>query len=528
MNARTILRNVGSNSIGYVVNVAVGLFLSPFINESLGYAVVGVWSLVVCFVGYYGLLDIGIRSAVGHYVATYHARRDVAQVNRTLSTAMAMMCVVGAIAALVTIAAAFWLPDWYAAIRAARHSTEANPLEVFRDPATLRVVILLMGFGFAVNFPMVIYSTVIYSVQRIVLQNVIAIGQLLLRAALTWYALRAGYGIVGLAIVVVGTNAAGWIATIVGARRVLPELEIARRHVQRESARELLAYGGYNVLVNVGDTVLLYTSGFIIGFALRDETAITYYAVPASQLIPYFMSIVQAVTWSLTPVFTSHWATGRIDDVRGLLDVGSRSVVLLASLVAGGLWLLGADFLRVWQGPKFYGGENASYFAASVTSLAILTGATLLRATQNCGRQALFAMREVRYLGLLTLAEAAANVVLSVVLVWRWGLPGVALATLLPVLVTQGFVLPRHLLRELDANAPRFAWSLLRASVPVIATMALVDWGIRRFGGATLVVTSWPTFLARGAALAVPALLVGLLLGTSTVERRAIVARLRA
>lgn len=522
MNARTILRNVGSNSLGYVVNVAVGLFLSPLIIHSLNQAVAGVWTLVVSFVGYYGVLDVGIRSAVSHYVATYHARRDQAQVNRTLSTAMAMLAAVALLAALVTVAAAFWLPDWYARYRALSHATGKNPLDVFRDPATLRLVIVVMGLGFAVNLPMVIYGVVIYSAQHLVLQNAIGIGQQIVRAAATWFVLRAGYGIVGLALVVVGTTALGWIATIVGAHRVLPGLQIAPRHVTRSSARELLSYGGYNVLVNVGDTVLLYTSGFIIVGALGDETAVTYYSVPANQLIPYFMSIVQSVTWSFTPVFTGRWATGMIDEVRRLLDVGSRGVVVLASLIAGGLWFLGGDFVRIWQGPDFSSGEHSAWFGPSLTCLAILTGATLLRAAQNCGRQALFAMREVRYLGLLTLVEAVANVALSVALVSRFGLPGVALGTLIPVLVTQGFILPRHLLRELDADAPRFAWSLLRACVPVVATMALVDWLLGRFAGAALAVHSWPTFLARGTALAVPALVVGLFAATSRDERRAI------
>jgi len=527
MTTRTILKNVGSNSLGYVVNVAVGLFLSPLIIRSLGVSVAGVWTLVVSFVGYYGVLDVGIRSAVSHYVATYHARRDQAQVNRTLSTAMAMLAAIALVAVLVTVAAAFWLPDWYAQVRALRHATDANPLDVFRDPAKLRLVILVMGLGFAVNLPMVIYGTVIYSAQHLVLQNAIVIGQQLLRAVLTWLVLRQGQGIVGLALVVVGTNALGWLATIVGAYAVLPGLSLAPRHSNRASARELLAYGGFNVLVNVGDTVLLYTSGFVIASTLGDENAVTYYAVPASQLIPYFMSIVQSVTWSFTPYFTGRWATGMVDDVRRLLDIGSRGVVLLASLIAGGLWFLGADFIRIWQPPDFVSGEHSGWFAPSITCLAILTGATLLRAAQSCGRQALFAMREVRYLGLLTLVEAAANVVLSVVLARRFGLPGVALGTLIPVLVTQGFVLPRHLLRELEADAKRFAWSLLRASIPVVATMALVDAAIGRFAGVALAVHSWPSFLLRGTLLAVPALVVGLFAATSGGERRDLLRRLR-
>jgi O-antigen/teichoic acid export membrane protein len=521
MTTRTILKNVGSNSLGYVVNVAVGLSLSKFIRDSLGNAGQGIWTLVVSFVGYYGLLDVGIRSAVGHYVATYHARRDTDQVNRTLGSALAMMLVVATVAAAITVAAAFWLPTWFARLNELRLAHGESPIDLtgaLDDPATLRAVVLVMGFGFALNFPMVLYSTVIYSLQRIGLQNAIGIGQILLRAALTVWVLRAGHGIVGLAAVVVATNLLGWIASIVVAYRVLPRLSISLRHANRASARELLGYGGFNVLVNVGDTVLLYTSGFVIVGALRDPVAVTYFSLPANQLVPYFMSIVQAVTWSFTPYFTARWATGAVGDVRRLLETGSRGVAAFASLVAGGLWFLGRDFMKVWQGESFFGHGFEPYFAQSVTCLAILTGATLLRASQSCGRQALFAMREVRYLGLLTLCEAVVNVALSVLLVRRYGLPGIAVATLIPVVVTQGFIQPRHLLRELECDGRRFAFDLLRASLPIVAAMALTD----ALLGARLDAHSWPTLIARGAVITLPALVVGLFCSTSQEERRAI------
>jgi O-antigen/teichoic acid export membrane protein len=419
------------------------------------------------------------------------------------------------------------MPTWFAHLNELRRASGEPPIDLtgaLENPETLRAVVLVMGFGFALNFPMVLYSTVIYSLQRIGLQNAIGIGQILLRATLTVWALRAGHGILGLAAVVVATNLLGWIAAVVVSYRVMPGLSISLRHANRGSARELLAYGGFNVLVNVGDTVLLYTSGFVIVAALRDPVAVTYFSLPANQLIPYFMQIVQAITWSFTPVFTARWATGMVEDVRRLLENGSRGVAAFASLIAGGLWFLGRDFMRVWQGESFWGRGFEPYFAQSVTCLAILTGATLLRASQSCGRQALFAMREVRYLGLLTLCEAAVNVVLSILFVRRFGLPGIAVATLIPVVVTQGFVQPRHLLRELDCDWRRFLFDLLRASLPIVATMALVDTLL----GAHLAAVTWPTFLARGAVISLPALVVGLFCTTSRDERRAIARFLRA
>jgi len=515
MSTRTILKNVGSNSLGYVVNVAVAFKLTPYVEDSLKGAGYGLWTLIVCFVGYYGLLDVGVRSAVGHYVATYHAQRDDERVNRTLSTAMALMLVVALVAGAVTYFAGVHLPEWYRYVNELKAAAGEKPLDLsaaVADPDALRTVVWIMGAAFALSFPLALYGTVLYSVQQLAVQNAIGVGQVLLRGGLTWWALSRGHGLLGLACVAVVSNVAGWIATVVCAYRVLPALSISFARVSRVAVRELFSYGGYNVLVNVGDTVLLYTSGIVIMAELHDSIAVTHYVVPATTLIPYFMQLVQAITWSFTPHFTGRWAVGQIDDVRRLLLSGTRGVTLLAALIGSGLLFLGDEFLSIWMKPDFVGRPS---FPASCTVLAILAVATLIRASQSTGRQALFAMREVRWLGFLVLAEAIANVVLSVVLVRRLGIVGVAWATLIPVAITQGIVQPRHLLRELGLDWKRFAFDVLRAALPVVLVMGAVD----RVVAASLPVHSLATFLLRGVVVATPAALVGLFCATTTVER---------
>jgi O-antigen/teichoic acid export membrane protein len=522
-NRGSVLRNVGSNAVGYAVNVVVAYLLTPYVQVKLGRDGAGVWTLVVSFVGYYGLLDVGIRSAVGHFVATYHSRRESEHVNRTLSTAMALMLAVASLAAAIT-----WLvgdagPDLCRWMNRLREERGEAPLELagaFADPEQLRQVIWVMGAGFALSFPMALYGTVIYSVQRIGIQNLIGISQLLLRAGLTVWALDSGHGLLGLACVATGCNLLGWIASIIAAYRVLPTLSISFARVRRAAAKELFGYGGFNVLVNVGDTVLLYTSAFVIAGALHDTGAANFYAVPATNLIPYLMQLVQSVTWSLTPHFTGKWAVGQIDDVRKLLRKATRWVTLLAALIAGGLVFMGGDFMGQWMPREFVEDPR---FKESVQVLFVLAIATLIRCSQSAGRQALFAMREVRYLGFLVLIEAVLNVALSVALVRDHGIVGVAVATLIPVALMQGIVQPRHLLRELEIGASSFAFDVLRAALPVLAIMGGIDWLL----GERLEVRSMAGFLLRGLVVAIPAALAGLWCATTPEERAALRRRLR-
>jgi O-antigen/teichoic acid export membrane protein len=522
MTARKILNSVGSNSLGYAVYVVANLLVSPIIVRSLGDNMYGAWGVVVSLIGYYGVFDVGIRSAVGHFVATYHARRDLDAVNRTLSTAMVLLTGVALLAAGVTLVGAHQLPSWYERVRDVLANTTLvdpdNKLAQAREPEALRTAIYVLGFGFALSFPMAIYGTVIYAVHRLGLQNAIAIPQTVLRVAFTVWVLTRGWGVVGLAVVIVATNALGWIASVVVAHRVLPGLSIALRHFAARSVRELYSYGGFNVLVNVGDTVLLYTSSIVIGTALGTK-AVTWYGIGAL-LIPQYMGLIQAVTWSITPYFTACWATGNFAEVRRVLAASTRGVLALGAWVCGGLIFLGSGFLGVWQDPKYVSGE---LFPSSATILSILAVATLFRCAQSCGRQALFAMREVRYLGGLVLVEAALNVGLSLWFVRRFGLVGVAFATLLPVVFTQGVIQPLHLLRELEMDVGRYFLDFLRAIVPILLTMGAVHYAL----GGRLAITSWPTFLAHALVIATPALVVGLLAATTPDERRRLLRHFR-
>src|SRR5687767_2800145 len=169
---RTIVRHVGANSLGYVVNVVVGIKLTPFVLERLGNSSWGLWTLIVSLVGYYGLFDAGIRSAVGHYVSTYHARKDQALVNRAMSTAMALLLCVAAVALGATWLAAETIPDWLRMLDELRLA-QGQEAAVAPDAvlsaqalAELESVVWIMGSGFALGLPMALFGTAVYSAHR--------------------------------------------------------------------------------------------------------------------------------------------------------------------------------------------------------------------------------------------------------------------------------------------------------------------------------------------------------------------------
>jgi hypothetical protein len=55
------VNNVASSWGGLAVNIAVGFFLSPFIEHNLGDRASSLWILIFSMTGYYGIFDSGIR-----------------------------------------------------------------------------------------------------------------------------------------------------------------------------------------------------------------------------------------------------------------------------------------------------------------------------------------------------------------------------------------------------------------------------------------------------------------------------------
>ena len=82
--APSILRSTVANWAAFAVAAVVSFLLSPFIVHRLGNSAYGTWVLLGSFVGYLGLLDLGVRGAVTRFVANQYAAGDHAAASTTV------------------------------------------------------------------------------------------------------------------------------------------------------------------------------------------------------------------------------------------------------------------------------------------------------------------------------------------------------------------------------------------------------------------------------------------------------------
>jgi len=501
MGKKRFARNIFSTTSAYFVNVVAALLLSPFIVHSLGDALYGLWTLVVSLTGSFGLLDLGVRSAVGQYVTRYYAQDDTENLNKTVNTAIALLAGVAFLIVAATIVLAVLLPRW------------VDPGDA--DVLSAQWALIITGVGIALSFPMAVAPTVTYACQRFDIDAGIAIVTKLLWAGGTVWVLKAGYGILGLAVVTTGSQLLTWGTQAAVARRLMPQLRLSRSYLSRAMVKQIYGYGVYSFLTNAAERLVLYMDAVVVA-AFYGAAAVTYYAVGAN-LIPYYLSLISAVAWTFTPYATALDAQGKQEGMRRLLIDGTRGTLFLASVIAGGLLFLGRDFLALWMGEVYVSGE---VYTSSAVILTVLTWSALVRSSRTTGMQILFGMRRVKFLAALSFAELVLNLVLSITLTMYIGMIGVALGTLIPVVLVHGVAQGWYVTRLVKVPLRQYAFQALRAAAPVLIAMATVA-----HLSAGIEVKSWTLWLLRALVVCGPVPFVGYFLVLSAGERRAVMAR---
>jgi O-antigen/teichoic acid export membrane protein len=420
--ARILMTGVFMNWMAFAVSVIVTFFLSPFVVHRLGNIAYGVWVLANSSIAYMALLDLGMRGAVTHFVAKHQARGEHLESSRAVSVALAFRTLIG----LAVIIASLGLA--------------AFAVKIFRIPSNMwaaaQWAIVISGFNLSFSLIVGVFVGVLTALQRFSLASGLAIAQTLISTAGTVWVLDQGHGIVPLALMQLTVALLLGIITILICLRVYPELRLGIRFLDRSILPELWRYSFYLFLIAATGQVIYYTDNLIVGAFLSAE-AVTFYAI-GGRFIEYL------------PVASNLAAKNQQDQLRRLLVHGTRAALFVSLPVGGVLFFRSSTFIGLWMGQQ--------YAQPSGHILRILLLSTLALAGNRVGGNIVYGLGKHKPFALWQSCEAVANLTLSIYLVRKIGINGVAWGTVLPSLVSQIVLWPRYLSKLLGLSV----WSYFR------------------------------------------------------------------
>jgi O-antigen/teichoic acid export membrane protein len=403
-----IAGKVSARSVAMAIDWSLAIVMVPFNLAHLGKSAYGLWMLVASIPAYFSLLDMGYSAAIVKFTAQYRTQGDSRALNEMASTLFFFFAGVGlaayAIAALLALNVGALL--------------SLTP----EQAVTARHLLLIISITVAVGFPCGVFGAIVRGSMDPYMTSLISVAASLTVVAVNVVMLLAGYGIVALVAAITVVRILSYFAYWRNARRLFPALRIRVGAVRASRLREMTGFSMALLFIDLANKLNYSTDSLVIGAAMS-TTAVASWTI-AQRPVDLVQRFSNELNLAVFPLIVSSATRGRDDRLRAIFLYGTQLSLAIVIILAICLILFARPVIALWVGPDFSDSVAVVYVLAFVVMMRIGSAAatTLL---QGAG--------EHRLLAVATVTAGLANLTLSLLLVRRYGLIGVALGTLMPL-----------------------------------------------------------------------------------------------
>src|SRR5688500_9754944 len=455
------------NWAGAAADMIAGFVVAPLLVGRLGTTGYGLWIVIGSLSGYFGLLDLGLRGSVGRQLAFHRANNDHAGINRTLSSAFALLASLAVFIVIAAVAATVLFD------------------RIFDPPAELideaRLALLLVGINLAVTFPLQVFDGNLWAAQRFDVLNSVDIPMTAARVALTYWFVHDPSDIVLLAtITLLITLSAGATKALLSFRHD-PSLRIRLRYVNKATSSGLFGYGWWSFVLTVARLSKTQLSPLLIGAQLG-FAFVTPFSI-ARRLQDYAHKVLWTATGVVVPVATAFHARSEVSQQKNLFIEGGKYSAAVAFYFLAFFVFLGRPLIGLWMGTAF---------VYSFTLLIIIAAGEFVQMTQSVTGSIILATARHKLSALLAIIDAAISVGLVATVAKPYGLIGVCVALAAPQLIFSGLGLLVYGCKVTDVNIARYfikaIWPAAAAAVPPVLILAFITMWRTPLG--------WPMFIS--------------------------------
>jgi O-antigen/teichoic acid export membrane protein len=412
---RKVLQGSASNMVRVLLSLMVSLVLPPFLVHRMAPAEYSAWVLILQLSAYVNLLDFGLQTAIGKFVAEYEASGDHAASHGVVSTSFTILGGAATIAC-AAIAVMVW----------------SVPRLFHQMPAALvpevRFALLAVGLSSALALPFSTFLSTFVGLQQYVFPTVIAtVGRVGSASALVILLLMHG-SLVELALAMAGFNVLTAATQFLGWRRLLrARVNFSFLWFDRRYAILLAKYGS---VLSIWTLAMFFVSGLdlvVVGHYRYQDTG--FYAIANGPSV-FMITVINSVFGPLVPAVSSMQSGSTPDRIGDLCIRITRYCVLLLCLLGLPLFFGAYPLLSLWVGKR--------YAVQSVLYLQVLVLGNVVRQLALPYILMVVATGRQHLATVAAIAEACVNIALSLWLVQRIGAVGVALGTLIGAFVSIG------------------------------------------------------------------------------------------
>lgn len=492
-----MVRNVLFNWAGMLASIIYALVMTPFIIKGLGNDKYGIWTLIMTCAGYITILDFGVQSALNRFIAKHVATKSYEDANAVFSNALFIYTLMGLIALLGGLILSANIDRWFSI-----PDSEA---------ATASIVMAYMATFVAVQLPLNSYGAILVANHRFDIVNTIQVTTVTLQGVGLWLLLQHDTSLTSFALFTIVIGLSRHLLLAIYARKILPSLAFKLRSISVPAIKSLVTFSGITFLAVIATYVIFQSDNVVIGVFLTPE-AIAIYTI-GFMLADYAANIVGKMSNTLTPIFSNREAKGEHEQVYELLYSGGRFAALIGIPIGLAAFIVGDEFIQLWLG---------SDYAQSYNIMILLMLARMVNFPSAPVYSMLYGIGKHKVIVYTASLEAICNISLSIYLVRDYGLLGVAIGTLIPMVITS-LLFPYVASRYVGFKYGAWLQSCILKPLPMLlaffASIYAVSLGFKT--------TSWSTFIYLSATIVVIYVICFCALGLSATERHLILSKLK-
>jgi O-antigen/teichoic acid export membrane protein len=326
---------------GHFIFIITGFLLPRFIDKNLGVTTLGVWDFAWSLQGYLSLVQLGTGSSVNRFVAKYRAENDFDGLNRAVTSVNFLQMILASLIMIITVSLVVLIPSvWKAKL--------GN--QVF----TAQCLLMLLGGSTAFRFALGTYSGILTGYHRWDIYNGINSGAHAVTVVAMLVIIKAGFGIVAVAIVYAGGEVAAALVQVVAVYRITRDIKIRFKYFNMTQALSMLSFGGKSFIFTLARALFYQTSGiFILTFI--GPAALALYSRPMS-LINHLRTFSSKFANILVPVVSQLESGENKGEIERLFYRMSKFCVCMSLPPIVFLSVLGGTVMSLWMGNKYASG----------------------------------------------------------------------------------------------------------------------------------------------------------------------------
>jgi len=418
---RRFWSTTASGYVGVVVRMLLGLVLFRTMFQQFSGAQFGFWALLWSLFGYGILLDFGFGFTAQKAVAEKSATGDMAGLSKLLATILWTFIGMATLLLVVFVS----IRDPFLArmgVLAAERSEFGRAYVVF-------------FVGLAIMFPLGLFPEILRGLQRIDIANWVGTLSTVLNFGFLYWGLLAHWDIAVLMGISVATSALPNLIAAVIALRRLPGISLAPKWFEWRAVKSQMGFSIAAYLITFSNMLMSKSDQLVISLTIGVAAVAVYQAgYKMGEMLGLFSVQLQQV---LSPAAAAMYAQGDDSGLKNLLLRSSRLTFLLVTPC----YLLSAVYLepliRLLTGMKTV--PRDTWWIGQALLMAVFSS----QLTNSCTKRVLMMCGDEKRLLFISITDALANLVLSIMLAYRIGVLGVAIGTMIPtVLIGWLWVIP--------------------------------------------------------------------------------------